>query len=57
MEKKLERVISKSEIYDLVCKYMRGLDRLDKDLFRQDKGDLINAYEYIHTKLNRKLNV
>ena len=34
MEKKLERVMSKSEIYDLVCKYMRGLDRLDKDLFR-----------------------
>ena len=33
MEKKLERVMSKSEIYDLVCKYMRGLDRLDKDLF------------------------
>tara|TARA_B100000459_G_scaffold59571_1_gene32472 strand:+ start:353 stop:496 length:144 start_codon:yes stop_codon:yes gene_type:complete len=30
MEKKLERVISKSEIYELVCKYMRGLDRLDK---------------------------
>ena len=30
---------------------------LDKDLFRHDKGDLINAYEYIHTKLNRKLNV
>ena len=30
---------------------------LDKDLFRQDKGDLINAYAYIHTKLNRKLNV
>ena len=29
---------------------------LDKDLFRHDKGDLINAYEYIHTKLNRKLN-
>ena len=23
----------------------------------KDKGDLINAYEYIHTKLNRKLNV
>ena len=34
MEKKLERVISKSEIYDLVCKYMRGLDRLDKNIFR-----------------------
>ena len=30
---------------------------LDKDLFRHDKGDLIDAYEYIHTKLNRKLNV
>ena len=30
---------------------------LDKDLFRQDKGDLINAYEYVHAKLNRKLNV
>ena len=30
---------------------------LDKDLFRHDRGDLINAYEYIHTKLNRKLNV
>ena len=30
---------------------------LDKDLFRQDKGDLINAYEYIHTKLNSTLNV
>ena len=30
---------------------------LDKDLFRQDKGDLINAYENVHTKLNRKLNV
>ena len=30
---------------------------LDKDLFRQDKGNLINAYEYICIKLNRKLNV
>ena len=30
---------------------------LDKDLFRHDRGDLINAYEYIHTKLNMKLNV
>ena len=30
---------------------------LDKDLFRQDKGDLINAYEYIYIKLNRKLSV
>ena len=30
---------------------------LDKDLFRQDKGDLIKAYEYIYIKLYRKLNV
>ena len=30
---------------------------LDKDIFRQDKGDLIKAYEYIYMKLNRKLNV
>ena len=34
MEKKLEQIISKSEIYDLVCKYMRGLDRLDQNIFR-----------------------
>ena len=34
MEKKLEKVISKYEIYDLACKYMRGLDRLDKNIFR-----------------------
>ena len=34
MEKKLERLITKSEIYELVCKYMRGLDRLDKNIFR-----------------------
>ena len=30
---------------------------LDKDLFRHDKGNLIDAYKYIHTKLNRKFNV
>ena len=30
---------------------------LDKDLFRQDSGDLIKAYEYIYIKLNRKLSV
>ena len=30
---------------------------LDKDLFRHDKGDLIDAYKYINTKLNRKLDV
>ena len=32
--KKLERHIAKSEIYDLVCKYMRGLDRLDRPLLK-----------------------
>ena len=26
MSEALERVIAKSEIYDLSCKYMRGLD-------------------------------
>ena len=30
---------------------------LDKDLFREDKGDLIKAYEFIYMKLNRKFNV
>ena len=30
---------------------------LDKDLFRQDSGDLIKAYEYVYIKLNRKLSV
>ena len=30
---------------------------LDKDLFRQEKGDLIKAYKYIYMKLNRKLDV
>ena len=28
MSEEIERVIAKSEIYDLSCKYMRGLDRL-----------------------------
>ena len=30
---------------------------LDKDLFRQNKGGLIEAYENIFNKLNRKRNV
>ena len=30
---------------------------LDKDLFREDKGDLIKAYEFIYMKLNKKFNV
>ena len=32
MSEEIERVIAKSEIYDLSCKYMRGLDRLDLSL-------------------------
>jgi len=39
-DKKLERHIAKSEIYELVCMYMRGLDRLDgpllKSVFHED---------------------
>ena len=34
MSEALERVIAKSEIYDLSCKYMRGLDRLDIELLK-----------------------
>ena len=34
MNEELERVIAKSEIYDLSCKYMRGLDRLDIELLK-----------------------
>ena len=33
-DKKLERHMAKSEIYELVCKYMRGLDRLDRPLLK-----------------------
>ena len=33
-DKKLERYMAKSEIYELVCKYMRGLDRLDRPLLK-----------------------
>ena len=34
MSEEIERVIAKSEIYDLSCKYMRGLDRLDIELLK-----------------------
>lgn len=34
MNDKLEKLIAKSEIYDLSCKYMRGLDRLDIELLK-----------------------
>ena len=42
MSEELERVIAKSEIYDLSCKYMRGLDRLDIELLKSvfHGGDL-----------------
>ena len=50
MEKKLEQIISKSEIYDLVCKYMRGLDRLDQNIFRSVfHDDAYCDYGFINT--------
>ena len=30
----MDKTIAKSEIYDLSCKYMRGLDRLDLELLK-----------------------
>ena len=33
-QQRLQRSIDKSEIYDLACKYMRGLDRLDIELLK-----------------------
>jgi len=32
MDKKIEILLAKQEIYELSCRYMRGLDRLDRDL-------------------------
>ncbi len=32
MDDRLEHYLAKQEIYELSCKYMRGLDRLDRDL-------------------------
>lgn len=32
MSDKLETLLAKQDIYELACKYMRGLDRLDRDL-------------------------
>ena len=32
MNDRLEGFLAKQEIYELACNYMRGLDRLDKDL-------------------------
>ncbi len=31
---RMQMVIDQQEIYDLCCRYMRGLDRLDRDLLR-----------------------
>lgn len=31
-EKKLEELLDKQEIYELLCRYCRGVDRLDKEL-------------------------
>ena len=41
MSEALERVIAKSEIYDLSCKYMRGLDRLDIGIIT-DRNSMTN---------------
>ena len=38
-EEKLDRLMSRQEIYDLVCKYMRGIDRLDATLQRSTFHD------------------
>jgi len=32
MDDRLEALLAKQEIYELSCRYMRGLDRLDRDL-------------------------
>ncbi|NND69621.1 MAG: nuclear transport factor 2 family protein [Halioglobus sp.] len=34
MEQRMETYLAKQEIYELVCTYMRGLDRLDEELLR-----------------------
>ena len=52
-------IVLADEISPDSCRLWNKKSKLsfDKDLFRQDKGDLIKAYEYIYVKLNRKLNV
>ena len=53
------KIILADEISPDNCRWWSKKSKLslDKDLFRQDKGDLIKAYEYIYIKLYRKLNV
>ena len=34
MDNRIELLIAKQETYDLACKYMRGLDRLDSELLK-----------------------
>ena len=57
--KSSNRIILADEISPDNCRLWDKKSKLslDKDLFRQDKGDLIKAYEYIYINLNRKLNV
>jgi hypothetical protein len=31
-EKKLQTLLDKQEIYELLCRYCRGVDRMDKEL-------------------------
>ena len=35
MNEKLQDYIAKQDIYELSCRYMRGLDRHDKQLMRE----------------------
>ena len=52
---KLELVMMFMEIYILLMKlspdsmrlWKRGQERFDKDLFRKDEGDIVEAYKYI----------
>ena len=34
MDPRLQELLDKQDIYELCCRYMRGLDRLDKDLLK-----------------------
>ena len=53
MSEELERVIAKSEIYDLSCKYMRGLDRLDIEFNEDDIRKFLFSTRFIFQNLDR----
>ena len=39
MDERMEALLAKQEIYELSCRYMRGLDRLDAPLMREQFWD------------------